>query len=159
MEITKDALINIASNVKDKIDIEEVFDEILISAKIDQALDQLEERKYLTSEELDEEIKKWQQQLSILIQLSKTYIHLQIYRGDSKKYAVLESKNIKQFINSLTNFPFKGKHFKIRLGKEIRSIVFVTISFLVRTENQISILSIHHHARLTANNPAFKDDE
>jgi len=67
MEITKDALINIASNVKDKIDIEEVFDEILISAKIDRALDQLEERKYLTSEELDEEIKKW---------LSKTYIHL-----------------------------------------------------------------------------------
>ena len=60
MEITKDALINIASNVKDKIDIEEVFDEILISAKIDRALDQLEERKYLTSEELDEEIKKWQ---------------------------------------------------------------------------------------------------
>ena len=60
MEITKDALINIASNVKDKIDIEEVFDEILISAKIDRALDQLEEGKYLTSEELDEEIKKWQ---------------------------------------------------------------------------------------------------
>jgi len=60
MEITKDALINIASNVKDKIDIEEVFDEILISAKIDRALDQLEESKYLTSEELDEEIKKWQ---------------------------------------------------------------------------------------------------
>jgi len=39
--------------VKDKIDIEEVFDKILISAKIDQALDQLEEGKYLTSEELD----------------------------------------------------------------------------------------------------------
>ena len=60
MEITKDALINIASNVKDKIDIEEVFDRILISAKIDQALDQLEEGKYLTSEELDEVIKKWE---------------------------------------------------------------------------------------------------
>ena len=53
-------LLNIASNVKDKIDIEEVFDKILILAKIDQALDQLEEGKYLTSEELDEEIKKWQ---------------------------------------------------------------------------------------------------
>jgi len=46
-------LLNIASNVKDKIDIEEVFDKIVISAKIDQALDQLEEGKYLTSEELD----------------------------------------------------------------------------------------------------------
>ena len=46
--------------MKDKIDIEEVFDKILILAKIDQALDQLEEGKYLTSEELDEEIKKWQ---------------------------------------------------------------------------------------------------
>jgi hypothetical protein len=60
MVITKDALIKIAADVSDKIEIEEVFDKILISAKIEQALDQLENGKYLTSEELDEEIKKWE---------------------------------------------------------------------------------------------------
>jgi hypothetical protein len=60
MVITKDALIKIATDVSDKIEIEEVFDKILISAKIEQALDQLEKGKYLTSEELDEEIKKWE---------------------------------------------------------------------------------------------------
>ncbi len=38
MEITKDALINIVGNVQDKIDVEEVIDNILISAKIEQAL-------------------------------------------------------------------------------------------------------------------------
>jgi len=45
--------------MQDKEDIEQIFDKILISAKIDQALDQLERGEYLTSEQLDEEIKKW----------------------------------------------------------------------------------------------------
>ena len=60
MVITKDALAKIAADVSDEIDVEEVFDKILISAKIEKALDQLEKGKYLTSEELDEEIKKWE---------------------------------------------------------------------------------------------------
>ena len=60
MVITKDALIKIAADVSDEIDVEEVFDKILISAKIEQALDQLEKGEYLTSEELDEGIKKWE---------------------------------------------------------------------------------------------------
>jgi len=79
---------------------------------------------------------------------------------DSKKYAALEVKKIKQFIDSLMNFPFKGKHFETRRGKEIFSIVFRNyIIFYTVSETQTSILSIHHHARLISNNPAFKDDE
>jgi hypothetical protein len=38
MEITKEALINIVDKVQDKIDVEEVFDKILLSAKIEQAI-------------------------------------------------------------------------------------------------------------------------
>ena len=34
-------------------------DQIIIAAKLDKALDQLDKGEYLTSEELDEEIKKW----------------------------------------------------------------------------------------------------
>lgn len=59
MEITKVALQNILDGMPERADIEEIFDKILISAKIDQALDQLEKGEYLTSEQLDEEIKKW----------------------------------------------------------------------------------------------------
>lgn len=59
MEITKVALQHILDSMPEKADIEEIFDKILISAKIDQALDQLEKGEYLTSKQLDEEIKKW----------------------------------------------------------------------------------------------------
>jgi len=60
MIITKDELQQIVNTMPEKADVEEVFDQILISAKIEQALDQLSKRQYLTSEQLDEEIKKWQ---------------------------------------------------------------------------------------------------
>ena len=38
MVITKNALINLANNVTDTVDVEEVFDRIIILAKIEQAL-------------------------------------------------------------------------------------------------------------------------
>jgi hypothetical protein len=38
MVITKDGLLNILDNMPEKIDVEEVFDKILLSAKIEQAL-------------------------------------------------------------------------------------------------------------------------
>ena len=44
MVITKDKLQNILNSMPDKIDIEEVFDKILISAKIEQALLESEQR-------------------------------------------------------------------------------------------------------------------
>ena len=79
---------------------------------------------------------------------------------DSKKYAILEVQKIKLFVDYLVNFPLKGKHYLIRNGKEIRSIVFRNyIIFYTVSEIQISVLSIHHHSRLVANNPAFKEDE
>jgi len=59
MIITKYELQHIVDTMPEKINIEEVFDQILLSAKIDQALDQLCKGQFLTSEQLDDEIKKW----------------------------------------------------------------------------------------------------
>lgn len=79
---------------------------------------------------------------------------------DSIKYAVLEVKKIRSFINSLANFPFKGKYFETRRGKEMFSIVYRNyIIFYTVSDIRISILTTHHHARLITNNPAFKDEE
>ena len=60
MIITKDELQHIVNTMPEKADIEDVFEQILLSAKIEQALDQLSKGQFLTSEQLDEEIKKWQ---------------------------------------------------------------------------------------------------
>jgi hypothetical protein len=60
MIITKDELRHIVDTMPEKADIEEVFDQILLSAKVEQGLDQLSKGQFLTSEQLDEEIKKWQ---------------------------------------------------------------------------------------------------
>jgi toxin ParE1/3/4 len=79
---------------------------------------------------------------------------------DSKKYARLEVKKIKAFADTLITFPLKGKFYEILKGEEIRSIVFRNyIIFYSVTATHIKILSIHHHSRLLANNPAFKDEE
>ena len=59
MVITKDRLQNIVDKMPESVDIEEVFDKILTSAKIEIALDQISNGEYLTSEQLDEEIEKW----------------------------------------------------------------------------------------------------
>lgn len=59
MIITKSSLKTIFDELPDTVDIEDVFDKILLSAKLDRALDQLESGKYLTSEQLDDEIEKW----------------------------------------------------------------------------------------------------
>jgi toxin ParE1/3/4 len=79
---------------------------------------------------------------------------------DSNRFAKLEVSKIRTFIKSLTMFPLKGKYYEIVKGREIRVVVFRNyIIFYTNTENQILILTIHHHARLISNNPAFKDDE
>ena len=79
---------------------------------------------------------------------------------DSKKYAKLEVKKIKAFTNSLSSFPFRGKYYETIKDQEIRSIVFrnYIISHTV-SKDQVNILSIHHHSRLTSNNKTFKDEE
>ena len=79
---------------------------------------------------------------------------------DSNKFAKLEVSKIRTFIKSLAMFPLKGKYYKTVKGREILSTVYRNyIIFYTITTNQILILTIHHHARLISNNPAFKDDE
>jgi hypothetical protein len=50
MVITKDELQHIVDTMPEKADIEDVFDKILFSAKIEQALDELSKGQFLTSE-------------------------------------------------------------------------------------------------------------
>ena len=79
---------------------------------------------------------------------------------DSKRYALLEVKKIKSLINSLKEYPLKGRPYGSRKNREIRAINFRNyIIFYTISEEHINILSIHHHSRLIANNPIFKDEE
>jgi len=86
-----------------------------------------------------------------------------IYRyisQDSVKYARLEIQKIKAFTESLKNQPLKGRYYKTIKGKETRSVIFKHyIIFYTVDDTQISILTIHHHARLITNNPAFNDED
>ncbi len=59
MVITKGELQHILDTMPDSVDVEEVIDKILISAKIEKALNQLDSGQFLTCEQLDEEIEKW----------------------------------------------------------------------------------------------------
>ncbi|HJP63587.1 MAG TPA: type II toxin-antitoxin system RelE/ParE family toxin [Mucilaginibacter sp.] len=79
---------------------------------------------------------------------------------DSVKYAKLEVHKIKAFAESIKNQPLAGKLYQTMHGKQVRSLVFRHyILFYTIEESRINILTIHHHARLFANNPAFKDEE
>src|ERR1700731_2282238 len=80
---------------------------------------------------------------------------------DSVKYAKLEVKKIKAFCESLKNQPAKGRFYQTIKGNDVRSVVFQNyiIFYINDGSKQISILTIHHHARLISNNPAFKGDE
>jgi len=46
-------------------------------------------------------------------------------------------------------------------NESLRELIFrnYRIIYQLISEEQINILTIHHHARLISNNPAFKDDE
>jgi hypothetical protein len=57
--IEKDKIQEILNTAPDNINIDAFIDEIIITAKLEKALDQLANGEYLTSEQLDEEIKKW----------------------------------------------------------------------------------------------------
>lgn len=89
--------------------------------------------------------------------LKSIYVYIS---RDSVKYAKLEVQKIKAFAESLKSLPLKGRFYQTIKGKEIRSIVFKNyIIFYTFDNDQVSILTIHHHARLISNNPAFKDKE
>ena len=57
--IEKVKIRELLDNAPDSIIIEDFIDQIIISAKIEKALDQLANGQFLTSEQLDEEIEKW----------------------------------------------------------------------------------------------------
>ena len=57
--IEKEKIQEILNNAPDSVSIEDFIDQIIISAKIEKALDQLANGQFLTSEQLDEEIEKW----------------------------------------------------------------------------------------------------
>jgi plasmid stabilization system protein ParE len=79
---------------------------------------------------------------------------------DSKKYAQIEIKRIRAFINSLKEYPLKGRRYDIRKDQEVRLINFRNyMIFYSVTEKHINVLSVHHHSRLIGNNPIFKVDD
>jgi guanylate kinase len=57
--IEKEKIQEMLNKAPDNINIDDFIDEIIITAKIEKALEQLANGEYLTSEQLDEEIKKW----------------------------------------------------------------------------------------------------
>jgi toxin ParE1/3/4 len=53
-----------------------------------------------------------------------------------------------------------GKRFEKSDGEFTRELLFKNYRIVYDIdENQINILSIHHHSRLISNNPAFKEEE
>jgi hypothetical protein len=60
LSIEKVKIQEMLNNSPDNIEIEGFIDQIIITAKIEKALDQLTNGEFLTSEQLDEEINKWQ---------------------------------------------------------------------------------------------------
>lgn len=82
-------------------------------------------------------------------------------KRDSLKYAILEKQKIQDAIDKLPSQPLSGRVVPELSNKNLRELLFrnYRIIYEVVSEKQINILSIHHHARLISNNPAFKDEE
>ncbi len=57
--IEKEKIQEMLNNAPENIVIDDFIDQLIVSAKIEKALDQLANKQFLTSEQLDEEIEKW----------------------------------------------------------------------------------------------------
>ncbi|MGZ3874612.1 MAG: type II toxin-antitoxin system RelE/ParE family toxin [Mucilaginibacter sp.] len=57
--------------------------------------------------------------------------------------------------------PYLGRVIPELNDKNLREFIFRNYRIIYQkiSPDQIHILTIHHHARLISNNPAFKDDE
>ena len=79
---------------------------------------------------------------------------------DSKHYAKLEVKLIREFVRKLKSNVLMGKNFE-RSDESVREMVFKNyrIIYEVISPIQVTILTIHHHARSISNNPAFSDED
>jgi plasmid stabilization system protein ParE len=80
---------------------------------------------------------------------------------DSIKYAQLEKKKIIDAIDRLPKQPLSGRVVPELNNDNLRELLFrnYRIIYEIVPDKQINILTIHHHARLISNNPAFKDDD
>lgn len=86
---------------------------------------------------------------------------LDYIKRDSVTYAMLEKKKIQDAIDKLPHKPLSGRVVPELNNENLRELIFrnYRIIYELASEKQINILSIHHHARLISNNPAFKDEE
>ncbi|MES2427251.1 MAG: type II toxin-antitoxin system RelE/ParE family toxin [Bacteroidota bacterium] len=75
-------------------------------------------------------------------------------------YAKLEKQLIINAISQLLDFPDLGKPFQYR-SINARQLVFKNylIIYRYKSETVLEILTVHHHARLITNNPAFTDED
>jgi len=82
-------------------------------------------------------------------------------KRDSIKYALLERNKIQSAIDKLRHQPFLGKKSTELKGDLLYELVFQNykIIYEVMSDTEISILTIHHHARSITNNPAFTDED
>jgi toxin ParE1/3/4 len=80
---------------------------------------------------------------------------------DSVYYAKREIKLIKAAVKKLKLQPLLGKKFKKSEDENTRELIFrnYRIIYDIVGNKKIIILSIHHHSRSLANNPAFKDED
>jgi toxin ParE1/3/4 len=79
---------------------------------------------------------------------------------DSLKYAKLEKRLIVDAISQLYYFPDLGTPFNYKsIGARKLTFRNYLVIYRFKTADLIEILTIHHHARLIANNPAFRDEE
>ena len=81
-------------------------------------------------------------------------------RRDSLRYSQREIKLIRAAIQQLKKHPLMGRKFENANDELTRELIFKNyrIVYDIIPDKQINILTIHHHSRLIANNPAFKPE-
>ena len=86
---------------------------------------------------------------------------IEYIKRNSIKYAYLEKKKIIEAVDKLELQPYLGRVVPELNDKNLREFIFrnYRIIYQIISADQIHILTIHHHARLISNNPAFKDDD
>jgi toxin ParE1/3/4 len=82
-------------------------------------------------------------------------------RRDSLFYAKKEVQSIRATIQKLKSHPLMGKKFEKFNDELTRELVYKNyrIIYDLVPDEQIVVLTIHHHSRLISNNPAFRDEE
>ena len=82
-------------------------------------------------------------------------------RRDSVRYALNEVKLIRAAIRKLKSNSLLGRKFE-KLDNELtRELIFrnYRIAYDIISDKEIQVLTIHHHARLITNNPAFTGED